>query len=179
MKRLLAALAVPAAVLLVAPAAGAAGVGGVELTPPSGSSFTVTARAGQTVTQDFTLRNVGTAPATVRLYAADASQVDGGWSVGAAGSAPWLHLPDQTVTLAAGEHKAMSVRVDGGAHTGAIVVEQAQGTVVQRAATLVRLTPPPVVPVPLLLAAAAAGLVLAAGAGVGAAARRRVVAAAA
>lgn len=178
MKRRLAALAVPAVLLLAAPSAGAAGVGGVELTPPSGSSFSVPAQTGQTVTQPFTLRNIGTAPATVRLYAADAREVDGAWSVGAAGSAPWLHLPDQTVTLAPGEQKAMSVRVDGGAHTGAIVLEQASGTVVQRAATLVRLTAPPAVPVPLLLAAAAAGLVLAGGAGVGVAARRRVLAAA-
>jgi hypothetical protein len=164
-------------VLAVGAPASAAGVGGVEVTPSHGSSFSVRAPRNGTSTEAFTLRNIGTTPATVRLYGADAREVDGAWSVGGAGSASWLALPDEAVTLAPGEKRAMtfSVRGGGAARTGAVVVEQSAGTVVQRAATLVHETTAPPVPLPLLLVAAAVALLLAAGTGVAAVARRRGV----
>lgn len=155
----------------------AAGVGGVEVTPPDGTSFRVSAADGETARQSFTLRNVTDVPATVRLYGAAAEQPAGSdaWSVAGAVSADWLGLPDQRVTLAAGESREMSFTVRFGEQdrTGAVVLELGDGTVVQRAATLVYAETAAPLPVPLLLAALAVGLVAVAAAAWSVAARGR------
>ncbi|MBC7679751.1 MAG: hypothetical protein H7233_12305, partial [Pseudorhodobacter sp.] len=56
--------------LSTTPAAFGAGVGGVEVTPRDGTSFHVTAPADGSTTEDFTVRNIGRASATVRVYTA-------------------------------------------------------------------------------------------------------------
>lgn len=176
MKRLL--LAVAAAVALgTAGPAHAAGVGGVEVTPPSGTSFRVDVVPGDQARQEFLLRNVLDTPATVRLYGASAERgADGtAWTVAGPGSAEWLGLEAQEVTLRGGESRTMAFAVEGDerARTGAVVVETGTGTVVQRAATLVHVGPAPRVPLPLLLVVAAVVLLLVSGAGVAVVARRR------
>jgi hypothetical protein len=152
----------------------AAGVGGVEIVPPSGTSFRVQAPDRGTATVTFTAENVGTETATVRLYAASATESGGSWSVDGAGSASWLRLADRSVTLQPGEARELSFTVEGSdaRRTGAIVVEQGAGTVVQRAATLVHAEPGPRLPLPLLLVALAVLLIALAGVGVARAARR-------
>lgn len=176
MKRLLTAAVLAAAVLSTPVAAQAAGVGGVEVTPPDGSSFRVSVTDGGSVEQEFALRNITDQPAQVRLYAAAAEQVgDDGWSVGGAGSAGWLELPDQQVSLAAGEARTLRFSVRGGPsdRTGAVVVEVGEGTVVQRAATLVHVDAGSRLPLPLIVVVVAVCLLLAAGAAVATVARRR------
>lgn len=167
------------AVALVATAvpASPAGVGGVEVTPPNGTSFAVEIREGERALQPFVLQNIASGPSTVRLYAAAAerSASGEGWSIGAAGSASWIDLEEQEVTLGGGESRRMTFAVDGGPsdRTGAIVVEQGAGTVVQRAGTLVYAEVASPLPLPLLLVVLAVVLVLLAGAGVATLARRR------
>ncbi|MBC7679748.1 MAG: hypothetical protein H7233_12290 [Pseudorhodobacter sp.] len=162
--------------LATAGVASAAGVGGVEVTPRQGSSFHVTAPPNGTADEEFTVRNIGRTTATVRLYTASADSTDsGGWSVGGAGSAPWLELPAASVTLQPGQSRDLRFTVLGSddSRNGAVVVEQGTGTVVQRAATLVYATPGRAVPLPWLILAVAVGLLGLAGVGVAIGARRR------
>lgn len=172
-------LLVGTAAVLVAAAvpAGAAGVGGVEVTPRSGTAFNLSVSDGETVRETFTVRNIGEAAATVRLYAAAAEQTESGtWSVAGAGSAPWLEFADREVSLEPGETQELSFAARGSdeARNGAIVIEQGSGTVVQRAATLVYVKQGPTVPLPLLLILIAVVLIaLAAAAWVTAARRHR------
>lgn len=172
--RLLAAAATALVVAAAAPA-GAAGVGGIEVTPLSGSSFRLDVPAGKRAQQEFLLRNLRSEPSTVRLYGASATRNGSAWSVAGPGSAGWLELADREITLRGGETRTLAFRVRGGEQqrTGAVVVELGAGTVVQRAATLVYVDTAARVPLPLLLVVAAVALLLAAGAGVAAVARRR------
>lgn len=132
--------------------ASAVGTGGIELTPipartPDGKpvrSFRVKLAGGEKKRLQFLLRNVVGVPATAEVYAASATRSpDGRFAVGGAGSAPWIELSRQTVTLSPREERAVSftVRRSGDGHEpvayGALVVEVARGAVVERAATIV------------------------------------------
>ncbi len=95
--------------------ASAAGTGDVELVPASldgepRTSFTVD------TDQDsirFELVNLADAPREARLYAASANRGEGGGvSVGVAGSAPWLQLPDVVIQLAPGEARTFTAPLD-------------------------------------------------------------------
>ena len=141
-------LAAAAALTSYCPAASAAGTGGVELTPiptvdSHGKAMTAfhTHRGAQA---RFALRNLTNHAATVRVYAAAATRsASGGYAIGAAGSASWVDVPAQSVTLPAHaiEYRSMRIHKDipKGTAYGAIVVEQARGNVAQRAATLIYL----------------------------------------
>ena len=126
----------------------AAGTGGVELTPGgSSSAFHASLKAGQSATAEFTLTNLKGAPADIRLYAASASRGgDGGYAVGGPGSAPWISIDNQIVHLAAHQAKRYSFTITRdtaprgeGLTYGAVVLEEAGGNLVTRAATLVYL----------------------------------------
>jgi hypothetical protein len=126
----------------------AAGTGGVELTPGgSSSAFHASLKAGQTATAQFTLTNLKATPTDIRLYAASASKGgDGGYAVGGPGSAPWISIDDQVVHLAAHQAKRYSFTIardtaprGEGLTYGAVVLEEAGGNLVTRAATLVYL----------------------------------------
>jgi len=145
------ACAVAASVVLgFAPAAQASGTGGVDLRPldTNASAFHLSLRAGHHQTERFELRNLTASPATVRVYAATAARTsDGSFTVGGAGSAPWAAVPDREVTLA--PHAAQDISFDvnrdlapagEGLAYGAVVLEQAHGTVIARVATLIYLT---------------------------------------
>jgi hypothetical protein len=170
-------------VLSPAPAAPAAGTGGVELSPYPGvvdgkqvTAFHVTVpRDGDGTSVRYALRNTTRTTRSARLYAASARRSGSGWSVGDAGSSPYLDFPDRTVSLRPTEVVVASFRVRGTISDkayGALVVEVANGSVTQRAATLVYLKPGHRVPLPVLLVGAAVLLLLAAGGGVALARRR-------
>lgn len=138
------------AVLGLASTAHASGTGGVDLRPldTNASAFHLSLRAGHQQTERFELHNLTAAPATVRVYAATAARTsDGSFTVGGAGSAPWAEVPDREVTLAphATQDIAFTVSRDlapagEGLAYGAVVLEQAHGTVIARVATLIYLT---------------------------------------
>ena len=169
-------------VVLLGGGAGAAGTGGIEVTPVpedsrSANAFVVDADAGEV---GFFLRNVVTEQRSARLYAADATEQDGGgFSIGGPGSSELIQLDEQEVTLQAGEVRRMSFelaepdRDQEGTRWAAVVIEVEQGSVVQRAATLVQIEPASGLPLPLLLVLLAVALLVVAGVAVGAVARRR------
>ncbi len=172
-------------VLLLTPAgpAGAAGTGGIEVTPIPGivdgkqvTAFDVDAD-GQPHDVAYALRNITSTPKTARLYAASATrQPDGGFTVGDAGSSPFLVLPDENVTLNPGAFLRRTFRLRGEVQEltyGAVVVEVRNGSVVTRAATLVYLRPGRSVSIPLALGLLAGVLVLSAGFAVVLVRRRR------
>ncbi|HUR15234.1 MAG TPA: hypothetical protein VM097_12165 [Mycobacteriales bacterium] len=174
-----------AGLLVLLPSAGvqAAGTGGVELSPYPGvvdgkqvTAFHVTVpRGGGTTSVRYALRNTTNQPKSARLYAAKAQRDGGSWAVGDAGSSPYLDFPDRTVTLRAGEVQLASFTVHGSITEevfGALVVEVTNGSVKQRAATLVYLKPGRRVPLPVLVVGCAVLLLLVA-AGAVALARRR------
>lgn len=153
---LLALLILP--VIALAAPAGAAGTGDVELVPA--------ARDGQVQTSfrvrpsddslSFQLINLAKQPRTVQLYAASADRSKGGGiGIGAVGSAPWLDLPEGSITLKPEEARSITVplRTKGLAEKreqlGAIVLEAPQGAVTVRVATLVTVEPRGVLPLPL------------------------------
>jgi hypothetical protein len=156
------AVAVAAAVVLAAaPAASASGTGGVDLRPldTNATAFHLSLRAGHDRTERFALHNLTASPASVRVYTAAAARTsDGSFTVGGAGSAPWAALPDRTVTLAPHATQTLSFDVSRdlapageGLAYGAVVLEQAHGTVIARVATLIylnRIGPSKVVPPP-------------------------------
>lgn len=169
--------------LSTAPAAHAAGTGGVELSPYPGvvdgkqvTAFHVTVpRGGGSTSVRYALRNTTTSTRSARLYAASAQRSGSSWAVGDAGSSPYLDFPDRRVTLRAGEVQLASFRVEGAVDRdafGALVVEVANGSVTQRAATMVYLKPGRRVPLPVLLVGVAVLLLLVAGGGVALARRR-------
>ena len=142
--------AVAAAVVFAsAPAAYAAGTGGVDLRPldTNATAFHLSLRAGQDKLERFELHNLTASPASVRVYAAAAAKTsEGTFTVGGAGSAPWAAVEDRTVTLA--PHASQTVSFDvsrdlapagEGMTYGAVVLEQAHGTVIARVATLIYL----------------------------------------
>lgn len=148
-RRLLIAMAVAAgASAVLGGVAQAAGTGGIELTPGgTGSAFHVSLEAGQRGTAEFTLTNLQGAPAQIRLYAAAATKgADGGYAVGGPGSAAWISIDDQVVRLSPHQARTYRFAIDRdsaprgeGLTYGAVVLEQAGGNVVTRAATLVYL----------------------------------------
>ena len=179
--------AIPLVLLLPVPA-GAAGTGGIEVSPYPGAvkgrqvtafHTKVPSRGSETVR--YSLRNTTAHPASGRLYAASAtSDGNGGYAIGEAGSSPYLSFRTRDVTLAAGELTLDTFTVhpgpDGRPSTeryGAIVVEVRNGSVVQRAATLVYLEPGPVVPLPLLVVLVAVAVLTLAGLGFLLVVRRR------
>ena len=148
--------------LLLTGGAQAAGVGTIELEPQRGTAFHVKLGDEASTTTSMTLRNTGKEAVTARLYAASAVKTsEDGWNVGGAGSAPWIELPDQTIELAAGERRIMRFVVrQSEQKTGAVVIEQTGGTVVQRAATLVYLEPASRWSLPLVAVVAGALVIL-------------------
>jgi hypothetical protein len=183
-RRLAALLVALGAVLLTGGSAGAAGTGGIEVSPYPGvvdghqvTAFHVKVPTSGRTTVRYSLRNTTDAPVSGRLYAASATpDGHGGWAVGSAGSARFVRFPDQQVTLTPHETRIASFTVAGkvsGTQHAAIVVEVRQGSVVARAATLVYLTRGRVVPLPVLVVGAAVLVLLVAGAGLLVASRRR------
>ncbi len=185
--RRLAGAAIPLVLLLPVPAT-AAGTGGIEVSPYPGAvngrqvtAFHVTVPSRGAATVRYSLRNTTTHPASGRLYAASAtSDGNGGYTIGEAGSSPYLSFRTRDVTLAGGELTLDTFTVHPGLHGrpaaktyGAIVVEVRNGSVVQRAATLVYLEPGPVVPLPLLVVLVAVAVLALAGLGFLLVVRRR------
>lgn len=164
--------------LLTAVPATAAGTGGIEVSPYPGvvDGKQVTAfhaelpRDGKATKVKYSLRNTTNEPRTAKLYAASAAKDGkGGFTVGDVASSPYISFPTRDVTLAGGKSELGEFEVHGKLDEdayGAIVVEVMQGAVTQRAATIVYLSPGPVLPIPVLLAIGAAILVLAGGFGV-------------
>lgn len=171
--------------LLLAPGpARAAGTGGIEVSPYPGvvdghqvTAFHVRVPTRGTVAVRYSLRNTTDHEVTGRLYAASAtSDGHGGWTVGDAGSSPYVGLADQRVRLRAHETRLASFPVHGaidGTRYAAVVVEVQEGAVVTRAATLVYLQRGRRVPLPVLLVGAALLLALLAGAAVAVTRRRQ------
>jgi len=177
-----------ACVLLVVLCSGpalAAGTGGIEVTPvpaavdgKQATSFRVEVPARGTEQVPFTLRNVEDGERSARIYTAAVSRAaDGTLSLDEPGSSEYVELPEQEVTLQAGEVRQESFTVSAGDIDGdqlaAVVVEVRNGAVVQRASTLIHLDKGRQVPLPLLLLVVAVLLVVAGGVGVAAASRRR------
>ena len=160
--------------LLPSGSAGAAGTGGIEVSPYPGlvDGKQVTAfrtelpRDGSPREVQYSLRNTTRESRSATLYAASARRDGkGGFTVGDAGSSPYIAFPTQQVTLPAGASEVATFTVRGELDEdayGAIVVEVKNGAITSRAATIVYLSPGPVLPVPVLLALGAGVLVLAA-----------------
>jgi len=90
---------------------------------------------------------------------------DGNLQLGTPGSSRFAALADRTVTLEPGEMQTSSFTVRAGKLPdgevmAAVVLEVRNGSVVQRAATLIYVEKGPRVPLPLLLAGLAAALLL-------------------
>jgi hypothetical protein len=158
--------AVVSVLLLFAAPAHAAGTGGVDLSPFPGvvngkqiTAFHAKVPASGDVRVQYALRNTTDKFATARLFSAQAlTNVHGNFTLGAAGSSPYLSFADQQVTLKPHETRIESFTVHPGPRGrpsgkayGAIVVEVKHGSVIQQAATVVYLQPGPRVPLPLLL----------------------------
>lgn len=163
--------------------AGAAGTGGIEVSPYPGvvdgrqvTAFHATVPRRGDATVRWSLRNTTGKAVTGRLYAAAAtSDGHGGWTIGDAGSSPHVGFTTGDVTLAPHETRLSTFTVHGkveGEQHAAIVVEVRNGSVVARAATLVYLKPGPVLPLPTLLVLGAGVMVLAAAAALVLARRR-------
>lgn len=174
-------------VVVLAPSALAAGTGGIEVTPvPSkvdGKAVTVfrveVPRDGST-SVPYLLSNVEDGPRTARVYVARVRKVDGSFSLDDQGSSPYVSMEDRSVTLQPEEVREETFRVspgpDGppeGEAYAAVVVEVRNGSVVQRANTLIYLTAEPRVPLPLLILLVAVGLIAVVGAGLAVTVRRR------
>lgn len=175
--------------LLAAPTvpALAAGTGGIEVTPvPSQldgravTVFRVEVPRDGSVDVPYLLSNVEDGPRTARVYVARVRKVDGSFSLDDAGSSPYVSMEDRSVTLQAEEVREEAFRVAPGPDGppddeayAAVVVEVRNGSVVQRANTLIYLSPAPRVPLPLLVLIVAVALVTVVGAGVAVTVRRR------
>jgi hypothetical protein len=168
------------AVLLVPGAALAAGTGGVDISPYPGvingkqvTAFHAKVPSQGTSTVQYALRNTTGKPATARLFAAKASRDSkGSFTIGAAGSSPYVTFADQQVTLAPHETRIGSFRIKPGpggrlkgTAYGALVVEVKNGAIIQQAATVIYLEPGRLVPLPLLLVLIATALLVVAGLG--------------
>ncbi len=162
------------ALLLLLPAApaGAAGTGGLEVTPnppvvdgKQSTNFRVEVPGSGERSVSFTVRNITGEQRSARLYAAEVTRSNGNLQLGTPGSSPFAALPDRTVTLEPGEMQTSSFTVRAGKLPdgevmAAVVLEVRNGSVVQRASTLIYVDDGPPVPLPLLLAAMAAALLL-------------------
>lgn len=184
-----AASAVVVALLLVVglgSPAGAAGTGGIEVTPVPAeldgrpvSSFRVQLPGSGSADVPFVLRNVAAdGPRSARVYLAPVTRAGDGFVLGEEGTSPWVQMPRQDVTLQVGEVREQSFQAqagelpDGGV-LAAVVVEVQNGAIVQRASTLVYLDDAGRVPLPVLLVGLAALLLLVSAAAVALAVRRR------
>ncbi len=164
-----------ALVLALLPVAGsiAAGTGGIEISPYPGvvngkqvTAFHVQVPRRGSASVRYSLRNTTNGPKTGRVYSASAARSGSSWSIGDAGSSPYIDFPSKTVALQGGEAQVKSFRVRGKPDKqvyGALVVEVTNGAITQRAATIVYLTPGPLLSIPLLLALVAAVLLVLAG----------------
>lgn len=144
--------------------AGAAGTGDVELVPAGRdgepqTSFRVSASDDAI---SFELVNLADEPRSVRLYPASAERgAGGGIGIGSEGSAPWLDLPDEQITLGPRESRSFQAAVKGRElperreQLGAVVLEAPQGAITVRVATLVTIEGRPAIPLPLWLVALA------------------------
>ena len=164
--------------VLVAGPALAAGTGGVDVSPYPGvvNGKQVTAfhtrvpSSGEAVVQ-YSLRNTTNAPASARLFSASAARTGGQFTVGAAGSSPYISFPDEQVTLKPQESRIETFTVHAGPHGvaagsyGAIVVEVKNGSIIQQAAVVVYLEREHAVPLPLLVISIAIAVLLLAGTG--------------
>lgn len=158
---------------LALPATGA-GTGGIEITPvPSKkdgkaiTTFRVDVPKDDPVRVPYTVRNVEDGPRTARVYAARVLREDGNFALDEPGSSPYVSMPDREITLAREEVLEETFLVSPGPEGrlreeayAAVVVEVRNGSVVQRASTLIYLEPGPRVPLPLLLAGLAVALLL-------------------
>lgn len=140
------------AALLLAPAApsGAAGTGGIEISPYPGvvdgkqvTAFHVGVPAdGDERQVRYSLRNTTNQRRSARLYAASAARAGDGFTIGQAGSSPYVEFPTREVTLAPAESRIETFTVRGrvtGEELAALVVEVRNGSVTSRAATVVYL----------------------------------------
>lgn len=157
----------------------AAGTGGVDISPYPGvkdgkqiTAFHVRVPSRGHDTVRYALRNTTAKPATARLFGARATRTNDTFTIGPAGSSPYLVFPDRSVTLKPNETRIESFRVqpgpDGrpkGKAYAALVVEVKNGSVIQQAATVVYLEPGRLVPLPLLVVIIAVGLLVLMGAG--------------
>jgi hypothetical protein len=156
-------LAITAVLVALAPTALAAGTGGIEVTPLPGivdgqqvTAFHTTLPSSGTASVEFALRNITSEPRKARVYAASArADGQGGFTIGDAGSSPYIELDDRTVSLAKEETRVetFEVRAPSGKRPdetvhAAVVIEVQRGSVVQRAATMVYLEPGERAPLP-------------------------------
>lgn len=174
-------------VLLTLAPSHAAGTGGIEVTPVPAvrdgkpvTTFEAEVPHDGRVEVPYLLSNVEDGPRTATVYSARVLQSDGSFSLDDEGSSPYVTLDKQEVTLQPGEVREESFTVhpgpDGppeGEAFAAVVVEVRNGAVVQRANTLIYLTPGRRLPLPLVLVLVAVGLVTAAAVAVVAVGRRR------
>jgi hypothetical protein len=134
-----------------APAARAAGTGGIEISPYPGvvdghqvTAFHVSVPAHGHATVRYVMRNTTGHPVAGKVYAAAATRGTGGqFAIGGPGSAPKVHFAGGDVTLPANAVRPGTFTIDGPVDTGtfsAVVVEVHQGAVNERAATLIYLT---------------------------------------
>lgn len=171
---------------LVTQPALAAGTGGVDVSPYPGvvNGKQVTAfhtrvpSRGDAVVR-YSLRNTTNQPAAARLFSASASRTGGQFTIGAAGSSPYISFPDAQVTLKPQETRISSFTVHAGpdgvaaGSYGAIVVEVKHGSIVQQAAVVVYLSRASTVSLPLLVISIAIAVLLLAGTGFVLVARHR------
>lgn len=164
----------------------AAAVDGVDLSPVPAvvdgepvTSFRTPLPEDGTRSVPFSVRNTGDAERTVRVYAVGVTRRDNGSFSLTDQPSPWVDLPERTLELPPGETRLESFDVGTGDRElpsseqyAAVVLEVGNGSVVQRVATVVYLSPDPAVPLPVLLVIAAAVLAVVAGAAVVVARRR-------
>lgn len=160
-------LALLAVLLLLAGQGGqalAAGTGGIEVTPVPGqrdgravTTFQVEVPRDGSIEVPFLLSNLEDEPRSARIYTARVTEADGSFSLDDRDSSPYVSLPDREVTLAPDEVRETTFTVSAGSDGppdeqvyAAVVVEVRNGSVVQRANTLIYLTPAPRLPLPLL-----------------------------
>lgn len=157
-------LGVALCLLCTALPAGAAGTGDVELVPAGrdGQPQTSFRIAPGDDALRFELINLADEPRSVRLYGASANRGEGGGiGVGSEGSAPWLDLPDEQITLGPREARSFEAGLEGRQlpegreQLGAVVLEAPQGAITVRVATLVTVDGRPALPLPLWVVALA------------------------
>lgn len=150
MRRAFAAVAVGFGIFLTATPAGAAGAGGVEVSPLRAGSdghpataFHVRVAGTSRQTERFLVRNLTQSPRVVRLYAADVRRDEAGtFTVAGPGSSELVALPTQTLSLKPQQRLELSMDITPkaglhGTDYAAVVVEVPGAAVVTRAATLV------------------------------------------
>ncbi|MGZ6827077.1 MAG: hypothetical protein ACXVGH_09815, partial [Mycobacteriales bacterium] len=129
----------------------------------------------------YSLRNTTGHVASARLFGTAASRdASGRFTIGAAGSSPYLGFADQQVTLQPHETRLATFSVHPGPHGrpagkayAALVVEVRNGSVIQQAATVVYLEPGRTIPLPLLVVLVAVAVLVLAGLAVLVTSRRR------